>query len=292
MVQYLVNGWSPRWIIVQDPLNKVSCLISDGNSLWELIVVHPNLLVSCLNIIGLKWRFTNDQSVNDDSQRPNVYFIRVTLLSLKYLGSNIVGSTADSPLSLTIELKLGGKTEISNLDLHLVIKEEITQLEISMNNSVGVKVLDSIANLDYVTLHLQLMKPPPPSEQLIEGLTLAQLQDDVDVLSILEEVLKANDVGVMQGAVNLNLTHQLLFCSGLCQSSLIDNLGSRNSLSLHVCELVTFSESSLSQELASVIFLDADVSVKSDNFFFHDNLTVTHEITVDSLALRSCTHYL
>ena len=90
------------------------------------------------------------------------------MLALKNLWSDIVWSTTDGSLSLSVELKLGGQTEISDLDLHLVVKEEITELEISMDNSVTVKVLDGGADLADIALDFQLVKSLPSSNQLIE----------------------------------------------------------------------------------------------------------------------------
>ena len=66
----------------------------------------------------------------------------MTLFSLKDFGCNVVRCTANSALSLTIKLKFCGKTEISDFDLHSIIKEEVTKLKISVDDSVAVQVLD------------------------------------------------------------------------------------------------------------------------------------------------------
>ena len=66
----------------------------------------------------------------------------MTLFALKDFGSNIVRGTANSALSLAIKLKFRGKTEISDFDLHPIIEEEVSKLQISVNHSVAVQVLD------------------------------------------------------------------------------------------------------------------------------------------------------
>ena len=63
-------------------------------------------------------------------------------------------------------------------------------------------------------------------------------------------MLETDDVSMMQRSVDLDLTHQLLLGSRLCQSSLVDDLSSRESLCLLVVEFVTFSEPSFSKELS------------------------------------------
>ena len=66
----------------------------------------------------------------------------MTLFALKDFGGNIVRGTANSALSLAIKLKFRGKTEISDFDLHPIIKEQVTKLQISVDHSVAVQVLD------------------------------------------------------------------------------------------------------------------------------------------------------
>ena len=85
-------------------------------------------------------------------------------------------------------------------------------------------------------------------------------------------MLKSDDVGVMQGPVDLDLTHELLFGPRLGQSSLVDNFGSRNSFGLLIGEFVTFGETTFSQELSSNVSFDANIAVESNNFFFNHGL--------------------
>jgi hypothetical protein len=59
---------------------------------------------------------------------------------------------------LSIELKFGGKTKITYLDFHLVVEEEITEFEISVNDSMGMKILYGVADLDDIALDLQLVE--------------------------------------------------------------------------------------------------------------------------------------
>jgi hypothetical protein len=168
VLEDFINCWSLGRIVVQDPGDEVLCLVGNGDSLRELIVVHSDFLVSSLNIVGLEWRFTDDQSVDDDSERPDIDLVRVTLLSLENLWSNIIWSTTDGSLSLSIELKFGGKTEITYLDFHLVVEEEITEFEISVNDSVGMKILYGVADLDDIALDLQLVESSPSSQKFVK----------------------------------------------------------------------------------------------------------------------------
>jgi len=57
------------------------------------------------------------------------------------------------------------------------------------------------------------VKALPSAQKFVEALILAHLQQDIYVIAVLEEVLKLNDVLVLDGPVDFNLTHQLLFCA-------------------------------------------------------------------------------
>jgi hypothetical protein len=92
----------------------------------------------------------------------------MTLLPFQNLGSNIVRSTTNGSLALAVELQFGCKTEIPDLDFHLVVKEEISKLEISVDDSMAVKVFDSCANLVDVALYFKLVKAFASSEQFIQ----------------------------------------------------------------------------------------------------------------------------
>ncbi len=149
----------------------------------------------------------------------------MTLLALEDLGGDIVGSTTNGTLALTVEFKFGCETEITNLDLHLVVKEEVTKLEISMDDAMTVQVLHSGADLVDVALDFEFVQALSASEQLIQRLVLAQLKEDVHILSVFKEVLEADDVVLVKRAMNLDFRHKLLFGSSLGQGGLGDYFG-------------------------------------------------------------------
>ena len=268
----VVNSGTLGWVIVKYLRDEVSGTVSDSDVLREVICVHSDSLVGCLDVRCLEGGLTDNQSVDYDSDRPDVDLVRVTLLALEHFWGDIVRSTADGTLALSIELELGGETKITDLNLHLVVKEEITEFEISMDDAMTMQVLDGSANLVDIALDFKLVQTLTSSQKLIKGLVLAEFKEDVDVLSILKEVLEAYDVVLMKGSVNFDLRHQLLLGTSLSQGGLHNNLGSRNSLVLEVSELEAASETSLSEELALQVLLDADFAVVLDDFLLDDSL--------------------
>lgn len=274
MLEDLLHGGSLRWIVVQNPGDKITRRVANGHIFREVVRVHANALVGGLDVGGLEWRLTNNKRVNDDADGPDVHLVGVALLALEHLGRDVIWRTADGALALSIELQLGGETEISDLDLHLVVDEQVTELEISVNDAMRVHVLDSRANLVHIALDLELVQAFPAPQQLIQGLVGAQLKQNVDVLRVLEEVLKADDVVVMEGSVDLDLGHQLGLSTRLGEGALHDNLGCLDLLVLQVGHLVALGETTLSQELTLEVLLDDVVTVELDDSFFDDSLRV------------------
>ena len=89
----------------------------------ERILVSLDSSVRGLDIRGLERRLANYQGVNDDAQRPDVYLVGVACPALQHFRCDVVRCSANGPLLLAVKIELGGKTEISQLDLHLVVEE-------------------------------------------------------------------------------------------------------------------------------------------------------------------------
>jgi hypothetical protein len=203
----------------------------------------------------------------------------VTLLALEDFGGDVVRRTADGTFPLPVEFEFGGQAEITDFDFHFVVQEEIAQLEISVDYSVGVQVPHRIANLNDIALHLQLNQSFPSPEQFVQRLTLAQLEDDVNVLRILEEVLEADDVAVVEGPMNFDLAHELLLGPRLRQRRLVDYLGRRDAPRLRIRELVALGEAALAQEFSSEVLLDTNVAVEADDLLLNDDVgAVTRQV--------------
>lgn len=79
-----------------------------------------------------------------------------------------------------------------------------------MNNPMRMQVLESIYDLHGIAFHLQLMKSLPSFEQLVHTLVMAELKQDIDVVTIFKEMHELSNVGMFHRSMNLNLTHQLL----------------------------------------------------------------------------------
>ena len=119
-----------------------------------------------------------------------------------------------------------------------------------MNNSMSMQILESIDNLHCVALHFNFMKTFSSSQKFIQTLILTQLEENIDIISVFKEMLELNNVLMLNGPVNFDLTHKLLFCPTLSKRCLKNDFSSCNCTSLLTCELITLGESTLSQKLA------------------------------------------
>ena len=59
-------------------------------------------------------------------------------LAFEDLGSDIVRCTANRTLLLAVKVELSGQTEVTKFNLHLFIQKEVSQFEITMDDSVRV----------------------------------------------------------------------------------------------------------------------------------------------------------
>lgn len=137
----------------------------------------------------------------------------MTCPSFQDLGSDVVRRSANGPLFLSVKIELCGESEISQFDLHFFIDEKVAQFQVSVNDAMGVEILQCIDDLQCVALYLELVQSLAPLQELIETVVRAQFKQNVNIVDVFEEVNKLCYVGMLNRPVNLDLAHQLLFGS-------------------------------------------------------------------------------
>ena len=115
---------------------------------------------------------------------------------------------------------------------------------------MGVKVFKGVDNLTGIALDFYLVEPLSSSKKLIHALVVTELKEDVDILLVFEEVLELYNVLVLDRSVDLDLTHELLLCSTLCQRCLNNHLCSADYAVFLVGEFIAPGKTSFAQELA------------------------------------------
>lgn len=69
-----------------------------------------------------------EEDLHDDTNGPDIDFVGMSLPLQDFRG-DVVGRATNSFLLLLRVLQSGGKAEISQLDLHILIEEQISQFQ-------------------------------------------------------------------------------------------------------------------------------------------------------------------
>lgn len=133
---------------------------------WERVVTSFDLLVGGLDFWGFKWRLADKLSVNDDSHRPDVDLIRMSL-SLQNFWSDIVGRAANGLLLFLVELQPSSQSEVTKFDFHVLVQKEISEFQISVDDLVLVEIDEGVYYLQLIVLHFHFGKSLPPFDQLV-----------------------------------------------------------------------------------------------------------------------------
>ena len=129
-----------------------------------------------------------------------------------------------------------------------------------MDDFLGVDVLTGLDQLVDVVPRLDLVESLAPAHKVREGLVVADVEHDVDVLLVFEVAVKAHDILVGQRSVDLDLARKLLASLGPGEVALGHDLQSPSlglivfSLDgLKAADLVALGESSFAQEALSEV---------------------------------------
>jgi len=90
------------------------------------------------------------------------------------------------------------------------VHDDVLELQVSMNNPLPVEVLCGVADLQDDLLGFSLGKAFALLNGVVELTVTAQFQQEVDVLLVGEVTVHTGDVEVMQEALNLELTDDLV----------------------------------------------------------------------------------
>ena len=148
-------------------------------------------------------------------------------------------------LSLLYDL---GHTKIANLDSFLAIKENIVQLNISMNDRSAVNVCQSISDLLKDEFGIALLKLSFSFDQSEEVATTGIFHDHEQVLAALEDLEESDHVGVLYLFEQIHLLEDLSLAKVVLHVILLDRLDGN----LFTCQLVNtkryFTEGTLSNK--------------------------------------------
>ena len=179
---------------VQDAGDQIPSVAPD-HPVRECVRVRLDLPVGQLHIRRLKRRFAYQQGVQDHAERPDVDLEAVPSAA-QDLGCDVVRRSCDLSFLLAIVHELHSKPEVPNLQVHVLVDEEVAQLQVTVHHVLAVKKGQTVQQLLLIELCLGLRQPLPLRHEVHQISPVTQLQSNVDVVTILEPGIEGDDVGV------------------------------------------------------------------------------------------------
>lgn len=149
MIDKLFDVSSIAGIFLETTVQEITHLCTNKQVGWNLdLVLHDlnQLLLSGY----FEWILSHHHFVHHDADGPNIYLL-VVLSSLQNLWANIEGSSTKSSSQLVVLMHR--PSEITQFDNILnkikkyIVKYNILRFDISVDDSKGVNLIDSLANL-------------------------------------------------------------------------------------------------------------------------------------------------
>ena len=160
---YLSGCWTAVGISYEKHANEVSCLLTNilPDILWfELKFTTENVLTDLhkgfRTTTAAKWRIARQKKKGDDTNGPYVASFIIT--TSDDLRSNSIRRTDRLVLDLA-ELEMLGQTKINHLELRIgrgVAEQEIFQLQVTMDDALGVDISDGTQHLLHQASALRL----------------------------------------------------------------------------------------------------------------------------------------
>lgn len=172
--------------------------------------MERNALVDSLDILRLERRLPNDECIENDTDRPSVHLETVSVCYIEqHLRRNIIRCSTDRLLPLTRILDQCRKPKVSHLNIHVPVKEEIAELQVTVDHLVLMHVVAGTNQLDHKEARLGLGEFASAAEHVHEGAGGTETEGHVDVLVIFETLVELDDVRVLKRAVDLDFGIEL-----------------------------------------------------------------------------------
>lgn len=162
------------------------------------------------DVFRLEGRSADDKSIQNNTNRPSINFKTVPIRRIKQdLRGDIIRSPANGLLPLSRVLNERGQAKVPNLDIHIGIEEQISKLQVAMDNLVGVHIVARSYELHHEKAGFRFGKPPSTPQHVHQRAALAQLERHIDVIVVLKTFLESHNIGMVKGSVDLYFRIQL-----------------------------------------------------------------------------------
>ena len=163
----------------------------------------------------------------------------MAFLLFDLLGRHKVRRATNGVSTLAVKLQLCSKAEVSNFDLKPRTKQNVARFQVSVQDLIGLAVLESGNYLSSINLNFEFVQPASYLYNIAQGFVRTVLKQHVNMFTVFKEVLELTNVEVLNLPMNGQFGHQLLFRSYSCQASFQNDLTGVYLLCLSVSNLVT-----------------------------------------------------
>ena len=172
--------------------------------------------------------------------------------------------------------------------LHVVVEEDISQLEVPVDDLGLVDVLAAEEDLVHEVARLRLRDGLPPLVQLHERPPPTELENDVDKVGVLEVREELDDELVGELPVELDLLRHLLALVRLHEEGLGHDLPGEDLARGEVLQFVAFRESALKMHQFEMYLKCIKVGCQSELMSSHQSLSLNSPFRGTSPSRTSC----
>ena len=122
----------------------------------------------------------------------------MAVLVLKHFRCEVVRRSTDCLLALTFVIYLSSEAKVTDFKLHTLGKEEVAQLEVTVNDLALVDIFHTFNELLDVVASFELVEALTTTNQIRKRLVVADIEHNINVVFVFEVAIKAYDVLVGQ----------------------------------------------------------------------------------------------
>lgn len=164
--------------------------------------------------------------LQNDTDGPSVDLKAVAVGSIEQdLRGNVIGSSTNGPTkwSGTSRMRRNrsvlftfawlfnqrSKTKVPHFDIHVSVEEEVAELEVSVDDLMGVHIVAGADDLDEEKTCFRLGIPLAAAEHVHHAAVVTELKGHVHIFIVFKALLKTDNIGMLKRAVELDLCVEL-----------------------------------------------------------------------------------
>ena len=205
--------------------------------------------------ISPEWPLIGDQFVKQDSEGPEVRTL-VRVLAVILLRRH-VGKRPDEHSGLGLgSFHHPRNAEVHDLDDAFLAEHHVSGLDVAVNNSALVGVVESATGLDGVRQLQGKRQIGPAADQLFQAFTLHQFHRYVGRACFFTHVINRNDIGMLQASRGLGFAVESLQHIGIFGHALGDGLERYQPIDNGVAGAINDSHRATAQLLDQFVFAE------------------------------------